>query len=301
MKNNFLLLTVSCLILSLYSCKEKGSSSVILDEEIGKLTDTAYTADVEATTPRKLLAEEFTGVSCPPCAHGHEIMASIKEQLNGNIVIIGYHISNHLQTRLVEKNGKTLSKFDFRTEDATNVGLDIFAGVNEIPQAGFDRTEIKSGTKIAPKADWSNAAIQRSKIPTPLNIHITSSFDEATRECTAVVKLAYTGDVNLNQNLNFAVLEDDIIDAQKTLTSEGIDENYRHKHVLRDLVTSTSGDPLPDKAYPLTEGRVYERTFSFQVPDEWNAANCKIVAFVNNNSSSDRTIVQAEEVTMTGK
>ena len=49
----------------------KGSSSVILDEEIGKLTDTAYTADVEATTPRKLLAEEFTGVSCPPCAHGH--------------------------------------------------------------------------------------------------------------------------------------------------------------------------------------------------------------------------------------
>lgn len=275
------------------SCKEvgpsidfgtSGSDSTYTD-------DTTYTITPEAPTARKMLAEEFTGVSCPPCPSGHAAMRAIKTKLNGNLVIIGYHIFNYAQADPV-KDQDHKSKYDFRTEDATEVANSLFGGLGGLPEATFDRTPF-NGKTLLDRLQWGGASDARAAITSPVNIHITSVFDEGTREATITVKLAYTASVSIKQSLTVAVLEDSIIDVQKSLT--GIEDNYVHEHVLRDIITTIRGTQIPDKVNPKVPGRVYEKTFKVQIKPDWHEKHCEIVAFVTNDETTDRTVVNAEQ------
>ena len=259
--------------------------------------DTAYTTDVETAQTKKILAEEFTGVSCPPCPAGHAAMRAINTKYNGNVVIIGYHIFNYAQADPV-KDPK--SKQDFRTDDATEVANQIFGGLKGMPEAGFDRTEY-DGIKLSARPKWGGASDERAatKTTTPVNIHISSSYDDAAREVTIKVKLAYTEEVNLKQNLTVAIVEDSIVDVQKDLTT--IHTDYVHEHVLRDIVTPVIGTQLPEKLNPKVPGRVYERTFKAPVGEKWHPEHCHIVAFVTNDDATSREVVQVEEVKMMGE
>lgn len=275
------------------SCKEVGPT---IDfgtpvEDSTFTEDSTYTTTPEAPTARKMLAEEFTGVSCPPCPNGHAAMRAIKTKLNGNLVIIGYHIFNYAQADPV-KDPDHKSKYDFRTDDATEVANSLFGGLGGLPEATFDRAEFNSKL-LLDRLQWGGASDARAAITSPVNIHITSVFDEATREATVTVKLAYTASVSMKQSLTLAVLEDSIIDVQKSLT--GIEDNYVHEHVLRDIVTTVRGTQIPDKVNPKVPGRVYEKTFKVPIKSDWHEKHCEIVAFVTNDEATDRTVVNAEQ------
>lgn len=290
-------LLYSCIFLfALQACKEKGPVIGSPDQNI---IDTTYTTDVEQVQTKKVLAEELTGVSCPPCVDGHSIMKNIGTNLDENIVVVAYHIFNQPTTAPVSKEGKLLSKFDFRNQKATDLANGPFGGAfGGLPAATFDRFEISGGTTgtstLLSKGLWSNAAELRGKVDAPVNIHITSAYDDAAREATIRVTLAYTKDVNLNQALNVVITEDNIIDAQKT--EDNIITDYSHQHVLRDFVTPLTGTQIPAKAAPFVAGRVYERTFVAKVDTKWNAENCHIVAFIANNDAASKTVLQAEEI-----
>lgn len=280
----------------LQSCKEIGPD---IDFGTTVSEDTAYTADVEAVQTKKVLAEEFTGVSCPPCPNGHETMKAIGQNLNGNLVVVAYHIFNYPQADPVSKEGKQVSKYDFRTEDATDVSNSIYQGLTGMPKAGMDRVAVVGTDLQLDRGQWSNAAENRSKVPTPVNIHIESSFDAGTREATVKVTLAYTSDVEKKQNLTVAITEDGIIDAQKK--EDSIIHEYEHEHVLRDIITPIVGTQIPEKVNPKVAGKVYERIFKVAIKEEWNADNCHVVAFVTNNEADDHEVLQAEDATLTGK
>lgn len=276
------------------SCSEIGPTINGLNgEEVAKGDiDTAYTADIEAPQTKKVLVEEFTGVSCPPCPNAARLLKSLNEQVNGNLVIIAYHIFNYPQANPVEKDGEKLSKYDFRTEDATEVGSSIFGGISALPQAGFDRTPVNGGIGITSGA-WSATAENRVKETVPVNIHLTTTYDEATSSGTVLVKLAYTETVTVKENITLAIVEDSIVDAQK----DGLQilKEYTHKHVLRDIITPVIGTPVPPKVEPKEAGKVYETSFSFAIKEDWHVEHCHIVAFVNRDDASDRSIVQAAE------
>lgn len=273
------------------SCKEVGPTI-----DFGPSgDDSTYTETPETPTARKMLAEEFTGVSCPPCPKGHAAMRVIKSNLNGNLVIIGYHIFNYAQADPVkDNNGNQESKYDFRTDDATEVANSLFGGLGGLPEASFDRSEF-GGEQLLNRLDWNAAADARANVTSPVNIHITTSYDEATREATVKVKLAYTANVSIKQSLTVAVLEDSIIDAQKTDGPEKVFHDYVHEHVLRDIVTTVRGTQIPDKVDPKVPGRVYEKTFRIPIKADWHAEHCEIVAFVTNDDATDRTVVNAEQ------
>lgn len=297
MKKRLLPLAIVLIGLYLQSCKEVGVTIDGDNNSTGEI-DTAYTTSKEVQTAKKLLVEEFTGVSCPPCAKGHELLAALKKELNDNMVTIGYYVFNYPLANPVEKNGKQLTKDDFRTEDATEVGQEIFTSVFALPLAAFDRVE-SGGELLFNKTDWSgNAKTNAANRTSPVNISITPSFNPDDRTAKVIVRLSYTEDVALKHNINIALLENNIIDAQKTTDAVGIIEDYTHDHVLRDVVTPVHGIAIPEKVFPITAGRVYERSFTFTVNEKWNADECSVVAYLNYNDPTDRSILQAEEVTL---
>lgn len=294
MKKALLPLSIAAVIGSLTSCTEKGP---LINFGGSVAVDTTYVADIEAKQAKMSLIEEFTGVSCSPCPNGHKLIygeGGIKAQHPNQVAVIAYHIKNFAQAEPVHDHSKT----DFRTDDASDVGKSIFGGIVAMPVAGIDRTAV-SGNYQYNTPDWSSTVTSEVAKSTPVNVKITSTYDAATRRVKAVVKVSYTESVSKNQSLTLALIENKVIDAQKTLST--IVDDYEHNSVLRDIITPYYGDAFLT-SYAIKEaGRVYQRTFEFNVNDAWKAENCEIVAFVSNNEGADKEVLQTAEVHVTGE
>jgi thiol-disulfide isomerase/thioredoxin len=276
-------INIACLLLLLFSCKEKG---VIVDFDNRIKEETTYVTNPETAQAKTVLIEEFTGVSCPPCPAGHDAVKAIKNQHSNKIVVVAYHILNFSQADPI----KNLSKQDFRTQVATDVGNTIYQGVSLMPAAGIDRTPV-NGQMLLNRTIWANAVNEQVAKLSYLNIHMNSVYDPALKEATLNVKIAFTQAVSKKLCLNICVIEDSIIDAQKTLFT--IDTFYTHNYVLRDLISPLNGIPFLDDISTKEAGRVYERTVKFNLKDLWNADRCKVVAYVSVNESPNVEVLQA--------
>ena len=284
------------------SCKEIGPQ-IDFGPGVAQGEDTAYMTSPETAQAKKVLAEEFTGVSCPPCPNGHNQMRSIKKTINGNMIVVAYHILNYPQAYPVEKDGALLSKYDFRTQDATDVVNNIFGGIKNMPVAAFDRKEVGGDLQLS-LTQWSNPPVQRAALATPVNIHLESTYNSTEKKAMLKVKLAYTAKVDMSQTLNVMLVEDSIIDAQKVGLQ--IEKEYVHEHVLRKVITPIAGSILPEKVNPKEAGKVYERRFALNIDSldekkEWHIEHMHAVVFVTNDVAGDKTVVHAADVKLTGE
>lgn len=295
-KNKFITTYILLVILLFNSCTEVGPSIELIPSTSGVGNDTTYATTIETPSFKKVLAEEFTGVSCPPCPNGHKLMASLYDQLNGNLVVLSYHINNYPQTAPVEKDGQIISKYDFRTDDATEIGTTFFNGVSAIPVASFDRIAV-SGELLLSTTKWSNAAKVRASEKSPVNIHLASSYNSSTREAILKLQFAYTSEILINHNYTIGIIEDSIIDAQK----DGLEikKEYLHKHVLRDIITPIYGTPVPDKVKPFIPGKVYEHSIKYALDSSWKDSHCSFVVFLHYNDKGNKEVIQAEEIAVT--
>lgn len=292
------LIFVAVGLIAMQSCKEIGPQ-VDFGPGVAKGEDTTYSATIETPQTKVVLAEEFTGVSCPPCPNGHTHMKSIKQAINGNLITVAYHVFNVPQANPVhDKDGAELTEEDLRTQDATDVGSNLFGGVRNLPVAVFDRAPVNGEVQLD-LTQWSEPAEKRAALSTPVNIHLSSSYDDASKQAKTTVKLAYTANVDMSQAINVMVIQDSIIDAQKTPSD--IIKDYVHEHALRKIITPITGAIIPDKVNPKEAGKVYEREFTIDVDPKWEVEHCHIVAFVTNDDPDDRTVVQAAEIKLTGE
>jgi len=79
--------------------------------------DTFYMAPVENAQLKNVLIEEFTGVKCPNCPDGHNIVATIQNANPSRVIAIGYYPFGQAQTEPL----KDLTKAYFRIADATEL------------------------------------------------------------------------------------------------------------------------------------------------------------------------------------
>jgi hypothetical protein len=275
-------LFVPSLIL-LTSCSEIGPS---IDFGTSEKEDTTYITSPELPQPKNILIEEFTGVSCPPCPSGHDVVKAIKTQHSGRIIVIAYHIFNFPQAHPVDG----LSKQDFRTQESTDIGNSVYGGIGAMPLAGINRVPINN-ERLQGKAFWPSSVSGEITKSSAINLNLTNTFDDVNNEVTVRVKVSFTGEVSQKLSLNLALIEDSIIDAQKNQLE--IDTFYTHNYVLRDLVTSVSGSSFLDDIVVKEQGRVYERTFKFSIQESWVADKLKIVCFVHSNEQGNQEVHQA--------
>lgn len=294
MKNAILLF--ACAALGLGSCQE---TAPVIDFGTGpKATDTSYMAGVEGPQLRKVVMEEFTGVSCPPCPAGHKVLATIEQKYPTQVIIMGIQPIGPPQSRPLDSTSSTHLGVGTRHDNRTQKGTDIsvwLGGISSIPIAGIDRTVGSSSSMLYDRGNWVSVVDNRVAVAPAANVTITKSYDAATRKATIKVHVAYTQSVAKNQLLSVAIIENDVIDAQEGDGPSGYNKDYSHQHVLRDVLTNAVGSPiLADKATKLP-GLVYERTFIYTVDAAWDADKCKVVAYVSNDAGADREVVQGAE------
>ncbi|MCD6062705.1 MAG: outer membrane protein Omp28 [Flavipsychrobacter sp.] len=291
MKKIYLLLGAAGII-SLNACTEKGPAIDFGTTPVAK--DTTYMAKVELADKKVVLIEELTGASCVPCVPAREQLAAIAAQHPDQLAVMEMHIFSHNLSEPVHG----YNKYDLRTEDATEIQKEYYADFIGIPTAGIDRVPVNNVNALT-SPSWAGAIDKQLQKTPPVNVKIKSNFDESARNAVITVTVSYTQAVAKKQFLSVAILEKDIVDAQKTPT--GTEKEYTFKHTFRDMVTGLKGDEFLKDQPTKDAGRVYERTIIYPVDANWKPEKCMVVAYVHDGDGADKEVLQAAETELNGQ
>lgn len=272
-------------IFLLVGCTEQGPPINLVDTVNA---DTTYTVSpAPAAEPHNVLAEEFTGQSCPNCPAAHDLLNGLAAA--GRLNVIGLYINGLTQT--VPPSG---AAYDFRTVPATDISANIYLGGPGagIPCGGIDRIPV-SGNLSLYSSQWTDAYNQRLTVTDSVNLSVSSTYSASDSMATITATVIYTQDVSTSQNISIVIVEDTIVDKQEIPT--GVDDNYAFTNVFRDMVTSEPyGDPVASKLTLKPAGTANQKTYKYKLNAAWRPDHCRVIAFVHySNKETTKDVFQS--------
>ena len=240
---------------------------------------------------RKVMIEEFTGVSCAPCFDGAAAIEDIVKSYPGRAIVNGIH-------GVFQANPTSESKYDFRYDDAAALENSTF--LIGKPSALIDRVQFEDQGFLAidDRDSWKSKVVERLAIPSPVTLSATSSYVEGTRTATISISVQALEDLPGIIKLFAIVNESELVDPQLS-NSMGLVIDFTHKHVMKDMLTTITGDIIGED---IDAGEVLPRTFTYTVPGEvngeWIPENMEVACFVTAAGLNDE-VLQAEAVHLT--
>lgn len=292
-----LLFATTAFMLFAASCKETLTPIII---NTSGASDTFYIDSIVSTPQTKrVLIEELTGVSCVNCPKATETLKEFEKTYKDQLSIIAFHAGG-----LTDKLQESDPKQTLVTEDAPYL-FAIWGPEYAKPFAVFDR--LKLGSKddypfwvLYRDSDWKAALLKaRETTQTPVNLEVTSTYNEQTEEYKITTTVKYTESTSTQFALNIYLTEDSIVDAQKFSlpTGDSIATHYVFNHVYRKSLTNIdkAEEILPDMAKKEAKlVYVSKRVFKIDPTKNWNSKNMHIVAFITENTE-DKRVVQVIE------
>ncbi len=234
---------------------------------------------------KKILVEEYTGAGCVNCPDGAAILGDLATIYKENIILVSVHAGYFTKKSQVPKE----AKLDLTTPKG--IELQLFLGEPEGYPAAIINRKVRdaNGSLVAGSKDqWASLIKDESKESSNAKISIKNTFDASTRQLS--IDVTFTAIENLKDSYAYTIMltETNITDAQKTPT--GVKTDYLHKHVLRDILTASSGDAISES---LTKNTSINRSFKYTLPTTFNEKNGEIIVILHKKGSS-KEVVQAE-------
>ena len=228
---------------------------------------------------KKVLIEEFTGVRCVNCPAGSEAIENLIDIHGDDLIAVSIHATNFATPY-------TNSEHDFEVEDGVSI-LDFVGLPQGFPTAVVDRKLFDGELELQlARSKWAGLIEQELQ-------------EEAIASLELKAELSNSGTMNIETNIAFVnpdpveqykltiiITEDNIVDPQET--PEGKQDDYVHKHVLRDIITPFSGQDIIG-----TDPAVIEFN-DYIIPDGWNTAELNVIAVIH-NSVDNKEVVQVEQ------
>ncbi|MBA2422582.1 MAG: Omp28-related outer membrane protein [Chitinophagales bacterium] len=226
----------------------------------------------DSSNQRIVLMEEFTAVACINCPKGHEIIADLLDSFPGRIEVVEIHSGD-----LAEPINDTDP--DFRTVDGND--LTNYLGPFPFqPSASIDRKlwEVAPGDfqRLVDRSFWSTFVKSELDSAAKVKLTIEKDYNSSSRELNVILNAEFLEDISDIVNATILITESGMVAAQDDGPVEVI-EDYVHKYVLRDILTNYSGELINAST---TTGNTWALSKSITLPLEWNADNCRIVAFI---------------------
>lgn len=235
---------------------------------------------------RQVLIEEFTGVRCVNCPAGSQAIEDLLGIHGQRLVAISIHAGSFSAPY-------PNSLYDFRTIAGSNL-LSYLGEPLGYPTAVVNR-KIFEGEPLLQlgRQKWAGVIATDLQAPPKVKLDIKRNYDPASRQLNVTVSIYPQENLTMpDVRLSTAITENNITDLQLTPDSGTPDPNYKHKHVLRTMLTSFDGNPINEA---LASGTVITRQYSTVLPAAWRAEECAIVAFVNIGGTV-REVLQAHQV-----
>ncbi|MDD2635303.1 MAG: Omp28-related outer membrane protein [Bacteroidales bacterium] len=237
---------------------------------------------IVTTRPQKkaVILEEYTGINCPACPYGHTAAENIVSNNPGKAFIINIHNGSYANPNSGQPDFRT--PFGSALQGQTNLAGYPSATINR--QLFNDLNE--SGGTALYHAKWAQAAARIFTQSSPVNVGVSTTYDDETREVSITVEAYYVEGLPFGLESNFiqvAILESDVIGYQA-----GAGDSYNHKHILRHLVTGQWGDEITN----IEQGSLITRTYTYTLEEDFIPENCSVVAFIT--ETKQRVITGAE-------
>jgi hypothetical protein len=246
----------------------------------------AWAQNIVSTTPsnRNVILEEFTGIQCVWCPHGHLIANQLVADNPGRAWSINIHQGSYAS-----------STPDYRTPFG-----DALASENSV--TGYPIGMVNRTGNAVGRGDWNNLASQVLSQASPVNVAAKATIDMNTRLLTVDVEAYYTSNGPSNENfIHVALLQNNILGYQSGayyLNPSQMEGNtYKHMHMLRHLLTGQWGDTIKDTK----QGSLFQKQYTFTVPANLNNVsyvleNLDVVVFVSENHKNIITGNKAEMI-----
>ncbi len=212
----------------------------------------SFAQTIVSTTPenKNVVLEEFTGIKCPNCPGGHATASQILNTHPDDVSVIAIHTGYY-----ATPSG---SLPDYRTDWGGAIAGQ--AGVNYFPSGTINRHVFPgTSTMLMGRTQWTSRANQILAQPSYLNVEAKATIVRDSRQMTVLVEVYYTGDSPEETNyLNVALIQDNIYGYQS-----GGGSNYRHMHMLRDLLTGQWGIPIQNTS----ANSFYTTTLVYDIPE----------------------------------
>ncbi len=233
---------------------------------------------------RNVFIEEYTGVNCQYCPDGHKRANEVCATYPGHAWAINIHQGGYAQG-----SGYTTQWGD---------GL---AGQYNI--SGYPCGTTNRCASMQNRGEWAGTAASIRNQDSPVNVAAEATIDPNTRQMTVHVEVYYTGAQTVSSNfLNVVLLQDNVMGPQVgaiTFYPEMIENGqYRHMHMLRDMITGQWGEELTT----IAQGTFIEKTYTYSIPATIGAvaiedfSDLKVLAFV---TETHKNILSGNEAEIT--
>jgi len=240
------------------------------------------------TIVKKVLMEEFTGVRCVNCPQAKLEIDNLQSAalFGEDFIAVSYHAGFFSRPYSDSKN-------DYRTDDGDAI-ISFLEEPIGFPSGVINRKQFsgEEDLQIEAFATWGGFVGQELEEAAVMSLALETTYNMTNRILNVSVAITPTQNISDALNLSLLITEDDIIDVQ--LTPDGIVDDYAQSHLFRTMITNTFGDPITEA---LIANQSISTIFSFTLPDEWVAENCKVIAFVHQTEQS-KEVLQAAEVSV---
>jgi len=229
---------------------------------------------------RKVLVEEFTGVRCVQCPAGSAELENLLGIHGEQLVVVSIH-AGFFSNPYNDGN-------DFRTDEgeALNAFLDLPEGY---PTAVINRKLFENEADLQlPRTTWGGFITAEKVELSDIILDLSLDYNPDTRRLVANSTIKPVVTVDVPTRISVMVLESGVVGHQ--ITPEGLNEEYVHKHVLRGMMTSSTGETITES---LTANSTIEKSHNMVLPDDWKTDKMSVIVFVHREGES-REVIQAE-------
>ncbi len=234
---------------------------------------------------RVVLVEEFTGVGCVQCPQGSVELENLLGIYGENLVVVSIHAGDFV-------NPLPQSNVNFKTDEGEAL-INYLGSPPFYPSAVVNRKDFDGGNyRIQTgRNNWVSFIDQELQDDPKILVNIAKTYDEDTRELQVEITGVALEDITGELRMTIMITESNIVDAQlDDQAASGIVLDYVHKHAFRTTMTNFDGEKFSDQ---MSEGDNYSVTKTMTLPEEWVAAECEIVAFVNLIDGQNKEVLQA--------
>jgi len=253
------------------------------------LVDTSYIASQDVIAlPKKVLISDFTGVRCPNCPKASLKIHEIDSIYPNRTVALAIHMFDNPLAMPYSTDA------DYRTTAGTQIYNNLGKSLG-LPSGGINQKKHPSETNILVNIDKWLTYTQLELIETsPVNITLSSKAVSGQNKTYIIqVKAEYSKSVSGANYLSICLSESGMVSFQKLPTGE-IDSFYKHKHVLRSMLTNPAGDLLfnsPEK------NRVIIKEYKIVVSDKWKEDKIEVIAYIH-KSGLEFDVFQVEKTAL---
>lgn len=245
------------------------------------------------TGNRKVFVEDYTGHKCGNCPAAADTLKYLEKKYAGQIVPLAIHAGFFATTNASYPT-------DFRTTAGNAYDTQFGISLAGNPNGLINRGGYGSGGFIKAYTSWEGEVAQMLSKPAKFEIKIKNNFVTSSNNLNTSITVRSLSTNTGIYKLVVLLSEDSIIAEQldyRLPSGSQLISNYEFKHVLRDAINSSWGDPIFTVG-TVANDSVVKKYSNYNLNSGYNAAKCHVIAYVYDadpNSPTYYEVLQVEE------